>query len=68
MNDIKQKRKYLTTVHTTENDVVLVAGNAVNGLVETYCFGYSAKNKKIREPKFDGFYYNTELKEVKNEQ
>lgn len=54
------KRKYLTTVHTKENDVVLVAQYTGN-IVETYCQGYWVKNKKIRMPKFDAFYYNSEL-------
>lgn len=60
---MKTKREYFTTVYTKKNEVLLVTQFA-GSVVETYCKGYSAKNKKIRMPKFDGYYFNSELTRV----
>lgn len=58
------KKAYYTTVHTDKHDVLLVPIRI--GIVETYCKGYDAKDKKLRCTTFDGYYFNSELKQFIN--
>lgn len=55
------KKIYYVTEASKANHVVLVKSGVV-GVVETFCVGKSAKNRKINEPKWNGFYFNSELK------
>jgi hypothetical protein len=60
---MKTKKNYLETVHTKREGVLLVP-QIQGSLIETYCVGYLAANKRIRAPKFDGYYYNSELQSI----
>lgn len=58
-----KKTIYYETTFTKNEGIVLKLGQRP-GLVETYCVARLASNKKIGNKKFDGFYFNSELKKV----
>lgn len=51
-----------TTVYTKSMGIVLRRIKCPN-VAETYCTAYDAETMK-RQPKYDGYYYNRELKPV----
>lgn len=57
------KTKYYTTVALESENIVLKKAG-MKGVVETWMVAVNKNNKRIRMPKFDGFYFNSELKSI----